>query len=388
MGGQSFRWKVLREHVNVPNLPRISYYIGVMCSKLWLVGREGEHLLYSCLSHPDCKEETLRDELSDYFQLSVCLSSLYLEWSARDPMFDSMASRCPGVRTLRQDPIENVFSFICSANNHISRISGMVERLCQEWGDKVGSWGGVPYHAFPSLQSLAQPQVESRLRELGFGYRAKYIQQTAVRLLQLGGDEWLQGLRKMGYWEARKDLMQLSGVGPKVADCILLMSLDKPGSVPVDTHIVSIARRYLPELAEKKTVTAVTHRLVGDYFRELYGDRAGWAQSVLFTADLKFLHQSNTDKSQIKTETIEDKKPLVENPLVSDDSKKVKKNKTETVKIKTEKIEGKMSQAQRQTLRELQNEDEKPIVSNYSKKVKKNKTEQWFTKTELCCKTE
>ena len=109
------------------------------------------------------------------------LEVLYQTWAASDPLFAEVAEKYPGVRILRQDPVENVFSFICSANNHISRISSMVESLCTEWGESLACYEGKEYFAFPPIEKLAEEGVEARLRELGFGYRAKYIQQSAAR---------------------------------------------------------------------------------------------------------------------------------------------------------------------------------------------------------------
>ena len=112
------------------------------------------------------------------------LAALYHTWAAADPLFAEVAEKYPGVRILRQDPVENVFSFICSANNHISRISSMVESLCTEWGESLACYEGKEYFAFPPIEKLAEEGVEARLRELGFGYRAKYIQQSAARFNQ------------------------------------------------------------------------------------------------------------------------------------------------------------------------------------------------------------
>ncbi len=103
---------------------------------------------------------------------------------------------------------------------------------------------------------------------------------------------WLTGLRKQQYSDARKSLIQLQGIGPKVADCILLMSLDQPGAVPVDTHMFNIAKQYLPHLNKTKTVTDKVYAEIGDHFRALYGGHAGWAHSVLFSADLKHIQKS------------------------------------------------------------------------------------------------
>jgi len=86
---------------------------------------------------------------------------------------------------LRQDPVENLFAFICSANNNIQRISGMVQNMSKEYGEHCGELEGESHYAFPSLSSLAKSGVEERLRELGFGYRARYIEESARKILPL-----------------------------------------------------------------------------------------------------------------------------------------------------------------------------------------------------------
>ena len=154
--------------------------------------------------------------LSDYFQLQYNLNDLYTQWGNADPNFREVASTFTGVRMLRQDPTENVFSFICSSNNHISRISSMVEKMCVEYGQHIGELDGVAYHAFPTATVLAQDGVEQRLRELGFGYRAKFIQKSA-RIICERGDDWLFSLRGLPYEEAKAELMTLCGVGAKVS---------------------------------------------------------------------------------------------------------------------------------------------------------------------------
>lgn len=163
-----------------------------------------------------------------------------------------------GVRILRQDAWEALVGFICSSNNNIARISQMVEKLCVHYGPLVGSVGGTVFHDFPQPQALTGPGVEQHLRELGFGYRARYLYQTAVMVAEeKGGVEWLDSLRnpespafgekamegeamqdagREGYRKAHEELLALQGVGPKVADCVSLMGLGWGEAVPVDTH--------------------------------------------------------------------------------------------------------------------------------------------------------
>ncbi|GMF03015.1 unnamed protein product [Ambrosiozyma monospora] len=180
---------------------------------------------------------------------------------------------------LRQQPWENLISFICSTNNNVKRISKMCESLCVNYGtlievpesmsDHTGvklemSADPLPYYTFPLPDSLASPSVEEELRQLGFGYRAKFIQQTAAMVskdpallqkLTLSSvpifssetsgttENENQQLREMPYEECKEFLLQFKGVGPKVADCVALMSLDKHDIVPVDTHVYQIALR-------------------------------------------------------------------------------------------------------------------------------------------------
>jgi len=290
--GQSFRWKQFESEDPSSLGTERAVFVGVLQSKLLLLSQSSDRIFYHCVNNEECDETA--DLLKDYFQLSVNLSELYRHWADKDPIFKKIAVDYPGVRILRQDPVENVFSFICSANNNITRISSMVEKLCTHYGEFLCEWNGDKYYSFPPVVSLSKPKVDPRLRELGFGYRAKYIQKSAKFILEKGGNSWLVGLRDQPYVEAREALIELPGVGPKVADCVLLMSLDQTGSVPIDTHMLAIAKRYLPHLRDQKTVSDKLYREVGDFFRSLYGQYAGWAHSVLFSADLKHIQETVT----------------------------------------------------------------------------------------------
>lgn len=126
----------------------------------------------------------------------------------------------------------------------------MINRLCEEYGSQLqGPSGSKPYYAFPSPEQLAPEVVEQRLRELGFGYRAGYVQKSCQLLLELAEEEsltpteYLDKLAKLPYPEAREALRQFVGVGPKVADCIALFGLGMDHVVPVDTHVWQIAVR-------------------------------------------------------------------------------------------------------------------------------------------------
>ena len=119
----------------------------------------------------DKADVSLEAILRDYFQLDINLGTLYDKWSVADSHFANIAASFPGIRILRQDPTENLFSFICSSNNHISRISSMVLKLAENYGTKLGSVGDIDFYSFPEAADLCKPDVEKKLRELGFGYR-------------------------------------------------------------------------------------------------------------------------------------------------------------------------------------------------------------------------
>ncbi|XP_076038679.1 8-oxoguanine DNA glycosylase [Oratosquilla oratoria] len=226
--------------------------------------------------------------LNDYFQMHIPLEERYHDWSKVDHNFSIVSPQFPGVRMLKQDPVENVFSFICSSNNNIVRISQLVEKLCRLYGTPLIELDNFTWYAFPSVTALCGEGVEQTLREQGFGYRAKFIHQSAKIIEANGGEEWLYSLRDLPYPQCHEQLTTLTGVGAKVADCICLMSMGHLEAIPVDTHVFQIAARdYLPELQSAKTVTDRVYQKIAEHFRSLFGELAGWAHSVLFSADLK-----------------------------------------------------------------------------------------------------
>lgn len=166
----------------------------------------------------------------------------------------------------------------------------MVEKLCLLFGKKLCSVEDKEYYDFPTIESLREKNVEDVLKREKFGYRAGYIANAAKRLSELGGKNWLLNLQKdksVSYRTAREQLMTLPGIGPKVADCICLMSLGHLDAIPIDTHIFQIARtNYLPHLKGQKTVTPKIHTEISEHLRNLWGPLAGWAQAIVFSVKI------------------------------------------------------------------------------------------------------
>jgi len=217
--------------------------------------------------HVHNSTDSAKDEafIKDYFRLDENLGVLCKEWSKRDKNFATKVKSFSGIRILRQEPVETLFAFICSSNNHITRISGMVEKLCTTYGQKLGQYKEKDYYSFPPLEALTADEVEQTLRSLGFGYRAGYIHKTAKLIINERPKGWLESLQSLPYPDAHSSLLELCGVGAKVADCICLMGLDKLEAVPVDTHVWQIAvRDYgLKSILKGKTMTSKAYQQVG-----------------------------------------------------------------------------------------------------------------------------
>ncbi|KAG2235965.1 hypothetical protein INT48_004295 [Thamnidium elegans] len=312
--GQSFRWKqvqdqwvsVLQGRLVVLKETR-KYFLKIHQQQIINFFILASTILYGY--DKELQPEAIT-EIKDYFQLNrVSLADCYQKWSKVDPNFSKKAIYFQGIRILRQDPWENLISFICSSNNNINRISQMIDKLCKRFGKQVATLDDTEYYDFPTLDELLSHDTESILRELGFGYRAKYIANTAKKIKSDHpelAEKWLLTLRDLSYSEAKEKLIELQGVGPKVADCVCLMSLDHTGSIPVDTHVWQIALRDYGFNTRGKSLTSKLYVQVGDHFRTLFGDYAGWAHSVLFTADLKSFNQNG--KREIKQEVSVEKK--------------------------------------------------------------------------------
>jgi N-glycosylase/DNA lyase len=191
---------------------------------------------------------------------------------SQDARVAAAVSQHPGLRLLRQDPWECLAAFILSANSNILRISKTVEALAERYGQRV-RLGRLIRHIFPSPKVVARAG-EAGLRALGLGFRAPYLAATAEAVAS--GRIALERLREVPYEEARVALMALPGVGEKVADCVLLFSLDKLEAFPVDRWVRRALRDWYPECRH------LPDRRLGQWARQHFGPLAGYAQQYLF----------------------------------------------------------------------------------------------------------
>lgn len=225
---------------------------------------------------------------------------LFEKWAAVDPNFKKKCNGKKGLRLLRQDAVETIFSFICSSNNNISRIAKMVNTLASAYGTEVWTCPqrGTAYHAFPTAAQLAAhgEQLVDELRRHGFGYRAKFVFNAACAMAADWGDGITQSLRRLPYGALLERLTALPGVGRKVADCICLMACDKFDVVPVDVHVFRIGKRDYALEPAARSLTPQTYARIAAFFTQRFGSHAGWAQLLLFAADLRKATAQKTQK--------------------------------------------------------------------------------------------
>lgn len=176
-----------------------------------------------------------------------------------------------GIRILNQEPFECLISFIISASNNIPRIKKIIGSLCQNFGNRI-SYLGRDFYTFPTAEKLS-PLSLSDISVIKAGFRDKYIL-NAAKAVACGQID-LECLKSASYEYARNELLKLSGVGNKVADCVLLFSLEKYGSFPVDVWIKRIMEHcFFEGEQDKETISA--------FAEEKFGELGGFAQQYLF----------------------------------------------------------------------------------------------------------
>lgn len=257
--GQSFRWQRLSDYD----------WIGIAGAKVIRVTQEGNQV------HFDCSQEDFDGFWHAYFDLGRDYGQVKNKLLEGAPDLAEAIEYGSGIRLLNQDPFEMLITFIISANNHIPRITDLVMRLSIEFGELVSH----PYealvgtlYAFPSAEVLAGVSVET-YRVLGLGYRDKYVKESAERVVSESESFW--NLRQLDYVHAKAVLIKYSGVGPKVADCILLFSFAKYEAFPIDTWIKkTLVRRYGLSEHQPKDILC--------FIETTFGDLKGFANQYLF----------------------------------------------------------------------------------------------------------
>ena len=221
--GQAFRWKETGENT----------FSGIHRGHFLTVSQPGDRIRFDGVT-----EEEFAGIWAPYFDLDTDYDSMKAVFSA-DPVLKEACGFCGGIRLLRQNPWEALCSFIISQNNNIPRIKGIIDRLCRQFGEPCGE-----DFAFPSPERLAACSLEE-LAPLRAGFRAKYILDAAQKVAD--GTVDLTKIPALPMVEARESLMQIKGVGVKVAECALLYGFHRLDAFPVDTWIKKALAEYYPD---------------------------------------------------------------------------------------------------------------------------------------------
>ena len=260
--GQCFRW----------NAKDDGSYTGVIKNGVINVNKINNDVIFEGICNGN-----IADICRDYFDLNRDYNKIKTILSNVDEYLKESIEYGSGIRILNQDLWEMIISFIISANNNIPRIKGIIEKMSQKYGNKI-VWKGKDYYIFPTIKQLSSASKDD-LRALGMGFRDTYIFNTTNTIAS--GDINLEELHnEKDTSKVREKLLTLSGVGPKVADCILLFSTLKRFDVfPIDVWV----RRVMNDLYIKnEDETKVSKKEIEKLAKEKYGDLEGIAQQYLF----------------------------------------------------------------------------------------------------------
>ena len=273
--GQSFAWR--NDH---------GFWVGTI-RKTGFVIRQAEggiqYVTSKTSEPPSCM-------LKHYFALNEDGKAIVKQFPL-DPILRASVQFCPGLRILHQDPWECLAGFILSSAKQIVHIEQIWQKISRRWGsplkipltssilERKGEGCGH-FNRWPQLYSFPGPQKianlsESDLRSCSLGFRSPYLLAAAREIAR--GKLSLELLRKMSTQEARKRLMMLKGVGQKIADCVLLFSLEKTDAFPVDTWILKVLRHLYFRNKRK-----ITPRKLRDFADSYFGIYGGYAQQYLF----------------------------------------------------------------------------------------------------------
>jgi N-glycosylase/DNA lyase len=209
---------------------------------------------------------------------------------SKDKVLKNAIKKFPGLRLMRQDPFQCFVTFIVSSNSSIQNIRLTLQRLSRKFGKKV-AFDQNEFYLFPEPKKLASAS-KADLLSCGLGYRADFVKGAATSVKEKKID--FESLKKADYHMARDSLLDVYGIGNKVADCILLFSLDKLESFPLDRWIVRSLEEYYPEKFSLggKTLTDKKYQMLHEKLVEHFGPNAGYCQQFLF----KLIRESNKKK--------------------------------------------------------------------------------------------
>ena len=256
--GQCFRW----------NKEEDGSYTGVIKNGVINVKKIGNDVNFTGVC-----DENIKQICEEYFNLQTNYEAIKEKLSNTDRYLKNSIEYGNGIRILKQDLWETLLSFIISANNNIPRIKTIIERIAKKYGNRI-EYRNKMYYTFPTPEMLQNASIDD-FRGLGLGFRDVRIYETVQRTLK--GEIDLEKLKQEENTEVlRKKLLEIPGVGPKVADCVMLFALNRFDVFPVDVWV----KRVISELYFNKKEQ--TPNVIHEFAEKQYGNLAGLAQQYLF----------------------------------------------------------------------------------------------------------
>ncbi len=253
--GQVFLWKKSND-----------IWYGINGQDILKISRTGE-----IKSHQNTK--------TDFFRKRDDIEEI-IKSISKDCVTKKAVKKYLGLRILEQDPFQCLISFIVSSNSNIQKIKNSLEKISRKFGTKI-KFENQEFFLFPKPEIIAKTSI-NEIKNCGVGYRAKFIKEAAnMIVLKKINFEYL---KKCNYLDAKKEICKIPGVGNKVADCILLFSLNKLESFPLDRWMIRILEKYYSDKfeLETKSITEKQYEILHKKIVNHFGPYAGYAQQFLF----------------------------------------------------------------------------------------------------------
>ncbi len=261
--GQCFRFEKIDEE----------NYVVIAFGRILNIYQSGEEIVFA-----DTSEEDFNNIWKGYFDLDRNYMGIKLKISENDEILRKAIAYAPGIRILNQERFECLISFIISQNNRIPMIKKVIANISERFGKHIGNFNGVDYYSFPSPEELSLAD-EADLMECKTGFRAKYIIDAVEKVLtgSINLDD-----NSMDTDTLRKILMEIKGVGPKVADCTMMFSFGRCETFPTDVWV----KRIMSELYFNGNEVGIKE--IHKKADECFGEYAGYAQQYLFNYARQF----------------------------------------------------------------------------------------------------
>ena len=223
--------------------------------------------------------KSIQNSKTDFFRKNDNMQEI-IKSISKDKTVKEAIKQYEGLRIFKQDPFQCMISFIISSNSNIQKIKNSLEKITKKFGVKV-EIQNKEFFLFPKPEKLAKASIEE-IKKCGVGYRAPFIKQSAEMVFSKKID--FKYLEKLDYKEAKKNICLIPGVGNKVADCILLFSLNKLEAFPLDTWMIKILEKYYSNefKIETKTITQKQYEILHEKIVNYFGPYCGYAQQFLF----------------------------------------------------------------------------------------------------------